>query len=195
MITNKEAEIINKLLDLTEKERDKIWFFSSVAPYVALENPLPPDMKEMIEEFVAPIRDVMDIQYFLRLFEVPELREIYESYKHLKEEERESKFVFFVNNMIEKIAHDICNTIEESEGDKARSKISLTLYKCHHPKTGTFYLTTYVELYYEPFVYYDFSFYLTRDKSKIYELYTEMKERHALHRKTSRKKAKLMQMS
>jgi len=194
MITNREAEIINKLLDLTEKERDKTWFFSSVAPYVILENPLPPHLKEMIEEFVAPIRDAMDPQYFLRLLEVPELREIYENTKGFTEKERERKFVYFVNNMIEEIAYDICNTIEESKGDKARSKISLTLYKCYHPKTGTFYLTIYVELYYEPFIYYDFSFYLTRDKLRAYELYTEMKERHALHRKTSRKKAESVQM-
>jgi hypothetical protein len=193
MISDREAEIINKLLDITEKERDKIWFFSSVAPYVILENPLPPHMKEMIEEFVAPIRDVMDLQYFLRLFEVPELKEIYENAKGSREE-KESKFVYSVNNMIEKIAHDICNTIKESEGDKARSKFSLTLYKCYHPKTGTFYLTTYVELYYEPFIYYDFSFYLTRDKLRAYELYTETKRKHALQRKTSTEKAESAQM-
>jgi hypothetical protein len=193
MISDRELEIINKLLDLTAKERDKIWFFSSVAPYVILENPLPPHEKEVIEKFVAPIRNVMNIQYFSRLFEVPELKEIYENAKGSREE-KEGKLVYFVNNMIEKISHEICRTIKESEGDKPRSKFSLTLHKCYHPKTGTFYLTMYVELYYEPFIYYDFSFYLTRDKLRAYELYEETKKKHALQRKISTEKAESVQM-
>jgi hypothetical protein len=202
MISDREAEIINKLLDITEKERDKIWFFSSEAPYIILETPLPPHLRGIIKKFVAPMKHAMDLQYFLRLIEVPELKETYESYKHLKEEERESKFMHIVNNMIERIAHSICDVIEESGRKDYDFEITLTLYKCYHPKTDTFYLTTYVidhyELYRyqdEPYHYQDFSFYLTRDKLRAYELYTETKRKHALQRKTSTEKAESVQMA
>ena len=194
MVTNREIEIINKLLDLTEKEHDKIWFFSAESVYVALKIPLPPHMKEMIENLVYQVKYAMDLQYFLRLIEVPELRRIYESYRHLKEEERERKFMYIVNSMIGNIAHDICNVIEESEGKDYDVKITATLYKCYHPKTGTFYLTTYVIDHYKPYPHYDFAFYPTRNKLRAYELYVEMKKKHALQRKTSTEKAESVQM-
>jgi len=194
MITNREAEIINKLLDLTEKEREKIWFLSSESVYVILENPLPPHMKEMIENLVAPIRDAMNIQYFLRLLEVPELREMYENIKGSTEEEREKKFIQTVNNMIKNIAHKMCDVIETSEGRDVDSNLTLTLYKCYHPKTRTFYLATYAVYHRRPLQYSDFSFYLTRDKSKAYELYEEIERRFALQRKTSTEKAESVQM-
>jgi hypothetical protein len=193
MITNREAEIINKLLDLTEKERDKIWFFSSESVYVAPEVS-PPHLKGMIENLVTPIKYAMDLQYFLRLIEVPELREIYESFKYLEEEEREKEFMHTVNDMIKKIAHNICNVIEESGRTDEDVKITSTLYKCYHPKTDMFYLTTYVIDHYRPFHYYDFAFYPTRDKLRAFELYVEIKKKHALYRKTSTEKAEFEQM-
>jgi hypothetical protein len=193
MISDRELEIINKLLDLTEKEHDKIWFFSSTAPYVISEK-FPPHLKEKLEESVAPIEYAMGIQYFLRLFEVPELREIYENIKGFTEKEKEKEFVYFVNIMIEKIARSVCDVIEKSEGRKADSKLTLALYKCYHPKTGMFYLTTYITDHYEPPYYHDFSFYLTRDKFKAYELYVETKRKHVLQRKTSTEKAESVQM-
>jgi len=197
MISDRELEIINKLLDLTAKERDKIWFLSSELVYIAPEVS-PPDLREMIKDLVSPIRDAMGIQYFLRLFEVPELKEIYKNAKGFTEEDKDREFMYVVNNMIEKIAHDICDIIEESEGRKAGSKLTLALYKCYHPKTGMFYLTTYITDHYEPLYYRDFSFYLTRDKLRAYELYTElyteMKKKYALQRKTSTEKAESVQM-
>ena len=192
MMTNREIEIINKLLDLTEKERDKMWFFSSESVYVIPERS-PPHMKEMIENLVSPIKYAMDLQYFLRLIEVPELRKIYESLKG-STEEREKEFMYIVNNMIGNIAHSICDVIEESERKDYDIKITATLYKCYHPKTDVFYLTTYVIDHYEPYHHYDFAFYPTRDKLRAYELYVEMKKKHALQRKTSTEKTEFMQM-
>ena len=197
MITNSEAEIINKLLDLTAKEHNKMWFVSSESVYV-VPKASPPHLKGMIENLVSPIKHAMNIQYFLRLIEVPELREIYESFKDLKEEEREKIFIQTVNNMIKKITRSICDVIETSEDRDADSDLALTLYKCYHPKTRTFYLTTYIVNHHRPLRYSDFSFYLTRDKPRAYELYyelyTEMKKKYALHRKTSTEKAESVQM-
>ena len=193
MITDREAEIINKLLDVTEKEYGKIWFLSSESAYIVPEVSSP-DLRETIKDLVSPIRDVMGIQYFLRLFEVPELKEIYENAKGFTEEDKDREFMYVVNNMIEKIAYGICDIIEESGGRKAGSKLTLALYKCYHPKTGMFYLTTFIADHYEPLHYRDFSFYLTRNKLRAYELYTETKSKFSLQRKTSTEKAELTQM-
>jgi len=194
MITNREAEIINKLLDVTEKEYDKAWFISSESVYIVDPEVFPPDLREMVKNIMSQMRYVMGMYYFLRLFEVPELKEIYENAKGFTREDKEREFMYVVNNMIKKIAHDICDIIEESEGRSAGNNITLALYKCYHPKTGMFYLTTYITEHYKPSYYHDFSFYLSRNKLRVYELYTETKSKLSLQRKTSTKKDELAQM-
>ena len=64
MITNSEAEIINKLLDLTAKEHNKMWFLSSELVYIAPEVS-PPDLRETIKDLVSPIRDAFSNFLFI----------------------------------------------------------------------------------------------------------------------------------